>query len=66
MSRKIIVYGGKGALGSICVNYFKSKNFVSYLIKLHGNFPIMSQVENKNCKNEKIPRLNMFLNTFRE
>ncbi|XP_070500009.1 dihydropteridine reductase [Chironomus tepperi] len=27
MSRKIIVYGGKGALGSICVNYFKSKNF---------------------------------------
>lgn len=27
MSGKIIVYGGRGALGSVCVNYFKSKNF---------------------------------------
>lgn len=28
-SKKILIYGGKGALGSVCVNYFKSKNFVS-------------------------------------
>lgn len=28
-ARKVIVYGGKGALGSKCVEYFRSKNWVS-------------------------------------
>lgn len=26
---RILVYGGKGALGSVCVNHFKAKNYVS-------------------------------------
>lgn len=26
---KVLVYGGRGALGSQCVRYFKSKNWVS-------------------------------------
>lgn len=28
-ARKVIIYGGKGALGSKCVEYFRSKNWVS-------------------------------------
>uniref|UniRef100_A0A0M3HGL9 Epimerase domain-containing protein n=1 Tax=Ascaris lumbricoides TaxID=6252 RepID=A0A0M3HGL9_ASCLU len=28
-SGRIVVYGGKGALGSVIVDYFKKKNFVS-------------------------------------
>ncbi|XP_060772509.1 dihydropteridine reductase isoform X2 [Neoarius graeffei] len=28
-ARKVIVYGGKGALGSKCVEYFRSKNWVT-------------------------------------
>lgn len=28
-ARKVIVYGGKGALGSKCVQYFRSKSWVS-------------------------------------
>lgn len=31
MAGRVLIYGGKGALGSICVNFFKSKNFVSPL-----------------------------------
>jgi len=27
MSGRVLIYGGKGALGSVCVNFFKSKNF---------------------------------------
>lgn len=26
---RVLVYGGKGALGSVVVNFFKSQNFVS-------------------------------------
>uniref|UniRef100_A0A8C8H336 Dihydropteridine reductase n=1 Tax=Oncorhynchus tshawytscha TaxID=74940 RepID=A0A8C8H336_ONCTS len=26
-ARKVIIYGGKGALGATCVQYFKSKNW---------------------------------------
>lgn len=26
---KVLIYGGKGALGSVCVNTFKAKNWVS-------------------------------------
>ena len=29
VSSRVIVYGGKGALGSVIVNYFKAKNWVS-------------------------------------
>lgn len=29
MSGRVLIYGGKGALGSVVVNFFKSKNFVS-------------------------------------
>ena len=29
VTSRVIVYGGKGALGSVIVNYFKSKNWVS-------------------------------------
>jgi hypothetical protein len=32
--KKVLIYGGKGALGSVCVNYFKSKNFVSIIAKI--------------------------------
>lgn len=28
-ARKVIIYGGKGALGSKCVEYFRSKHWVS-------------------------------------
>ncbi|CRK97204.1 CLUMA_CG010601, isoform A [Clunio marinus] len=27
MAGRVLIYGGKGALGSVCVNFFKSKNF---------------------------------------
>lgn len=35
---RVIVYGGKGALGSACVTLFKSKNWVSIfsLFLLYG------------------------------
>lgn len=29
VSGRVFVYGGKGALGSVCVSHFKSKNWVS-------------------------------------
>lgn len=32
MSGRVLIYGGKGALGSVCVNFFKSKNFVSFVL----------------------------------
>ena len=28
-TKRVLVYGGKGALGSACVKLFKSKNYVS-------------------------------------
>ena len=28
---RVLVYGGKGALGAIIVSYFKSKNWVNYI-----------------------------------
>ncbi len=28
-ANRVLVYGGKGALGSACVHYFKSKGWVS-------------------------------------
>lgn len=27
---RVVVYGGKGALGSACVNHFKANNYVSF------------------------------------
>lgn len=30
LAGKILVYGGKGALGSVCVSHFKAKNYVRY------------------------------------
>ncbi len=30
-SSRVLVYGGRGALGSTIVKYFKSKNYVSSL-----------------------------------
>lgn len=32
---RVFVYGGKGALGSVCVNTFKSKNWVSVCCPLN-------------------------------
>jgi len=36
---KVLIYGGKGALGSVLVNTFKAKNYVSisiiHLFSLH-------------------------------
>lgn len=29
MTGRVLIYGGKGALGSVVVQFFKSKNFVS-------------------------------------
>lgn len=26
---RVVIYGGKGALGSACVDYFKANNYVS-------------------------------------
>ena len=26
---RVLIYGGKGALGSTCISYFKAKNWVS-------------------------------------
>lgn len=31
MSGRVLVYGGRGALGAACVNHFKSQNWVSRL-----------------------------------
>ena len=28
---RVLVYGGKGALGGTCVSYFKAQNWVSFL-----------------------------------
>jgi len=28
---RVVIYGGKGALGSACVDHFKANNYVSYL-----------------------------------
>uniref|UniRef100_A0A0M3I314 Dihydropteridine reductase n=2 Tax=Ascaris TaxID=6251 RepID=A0A0M3I314_ASCLU len=36
-SGRIVVYGGKGALGSVIVDYFKKKNFWTLNIDLHTN-----------------------------
>lgn len=30
--KKILVYGGSGALGNTLVGYFKSKNYVSVIV----------------------------------
>lgn len=38
--QRIIVYGGRGALGAKCVSHFKTKNCVSFIIPrslLHSN-----------------------------
>jgi len=37
MSGRVLIYGGKGALGSVCVNFFKSKNFWVGSIDLSAN-----------------------------
>ena len=29
VSRRVLIYGGKGALGSACVDLFKANNWVS-------------------------------------
>jgi len=34
MAGRIIVYGGKGALGSSLVAFFKAKSWVSWFVKL--------------------------------
>ncbi|KAM9450223.1 dihydropteridine reductase [Clarias gariepinus] len=36
-ARKVIIYGGKGALGSKCVEYFRSKDWWVACIDLHAN-----------------------------
>lgn len=28
IQRRVLVYGGKGALGSVCVDYFRKQNWV--------------------------------------
>lgn len=33
--KKILVYGGSGALGNQLVNHFKSKNHVNFLNKVY-------------------------------
>ena len=40
IQRRVLVYGGKGALGSVCVDYFRKQNWVIIFfflnsIKLH-------------------------------
>nr|ACM09052.1 Dihydropteridine reductase [Salmo salar] len=35
-ARKVIIYGGKGALGATCVQYFKSKNWWVVCIDITG------------------------------
>ena len=35
MAQRVIVYGGKGALGSTVVNLLKSKNYVGLKIESH-------------------------------
>ncbi|XP_064813790.1 dihydropteridine reductase-like [Oncorhynchus masou masou] len=36
-ARKVIIYGGKGALGATCVQYFKSKNWWVACIDINAN-----------------------------
>ncbi|XP_035385701.1 dihydropteridine reductase [Electrophorus electricus] len=43
-THKVIIYGGKGALGSKCVQYFKSKNWWVASIDLHANEEANSNV----------------------
>lgn len=34
---RVLVYGGRGALGGTCVSYFKSKDWVSRIYKYYNN-----------------------------
>lgn len=43
MSGRVLVYGGKGALGSVVVNFFKSKNFVSAPQKYLQDIPLLQK-----------------------
>jgi dihydropteridine reductase len=36
-SRKVLIYGGKGALGSVLVDYFKAKAFWVTSVDFHEN-----------------------------
>ena len=29
---RVLIYGGKGALGSTCISYFTARNWVSYAL----------------------------------
>lgn len=33
MANKVVVYGGRGALGAAVVKHFKDNNYVSFIIK---------------------------------
>nr|XP_027203860.1 dihydropteridine reductase-like [Dermatophagoides pteronyssinus] len=37
IQRRVLVYGGKGALGSVCVDYFRKQNWWVTSIDLHEN-----------------------------
>lgn len=45
-ARRALVYGGKGALGSVVVSHFKSKNWVRrwHVSDLHAQWPFCSHL----------------------
>lgn len=38
---RVLVYGGKGALGAACVSHFKNNNYVSICIMVRNNFNLI-------------------------
>lgn len=38
---RVLIYGGKGALGMTCVTYFKAKNWVSNSVAFFSNYCVV-------------------------
>ena len=64
--KKVLVYGGKGALGSTCVKAFKAKNWVRCTSCPALPSPAHTHTPPQSCPGSRLTYIAAFLNRLRD